>query len=48
MYRKRKDAKKESQEEEFRFSVTPLCPMMVENLAGGSIEVGSAESIAVI
>jgi hypothetical protein len=30
MYRKRKDAKKESQEEEFRFSVTPLCPMMLK------------------
>jgi hypothetical protein len=38
MYRERKDAKKESQEEELRFSVTPLCPMMVENLAGGRLK----------
>jgi hypothetical protein len=38
MYRERKDAKKESQQEEFRFSVTPLCPMMGENLAGGRLK----------
>jgi hypothetical protein len=38
MYRERKDAKKESQEEEFWFSVTPLFPTMVENLADGRLK----------
>jgi hypothetical protein len=38
MYKERKSAKKESQEEELWFSVTPLCPMVVENLAGGRLK----------